>query len=439
MPSFSSLVNYLKKIRHFITSNRYFFYAWLAEMFSEAALNLIIIIISILSSEGFGGSNLKNSSFGIAILLNFATFPGLILAPLTGVIADWFPKKKIVIIVNTLRFLAVFIFIIFSGWNNVFVAYGLILVLSVILQFAIPAEGGLVPLLVKKENLLFANSLYTIDIYGTLIIDFFIAGILLSVIGIPMTFVFICLLFLICLFFVFQIKVTNEKIDQTKSINDFTQIIRKLFKDVKEGMVFAFKSSTVRFSLIHLFFLQLVAIFLLTLIFRIADEIFNVSPRTAGLVVLTPLGLGVLIGFILMNTRFRKIKRVKLTLVGTFFSSLAFFLITILSISSFEFLERYSMRKFLGGAGLGFFGFSLPFLLIPAQTMIYENTKVGFRGRVLGIWTALTSSFSAFLSIAFGYITDRINNLTFPLAFVGIIASLYSFLIFKFAKKEVEK
>jgi len=123
MPSFSSLVNYLKKIRHFITSNRYFFYAWLAEMFSEAALNLIIIIISILSSEGFGGSNLKNSSFGIAILLNFATFPGLILAPLTGVIADWFPKKKIVIIVNTLRFLAVFIFIIFSGCNNVFVAY----------------------------------------------------------------------------------------------------------------------------------------------------------------------------------------------------------------------------------------------------------------------------------------------------------------------------
>jgi len=101
--------------------------------------------------------------------------------------------------------------------------------------------------LVKKENLLFANSLYTIDIYGTLIIDFFIAGILLSVIGIPMTFVFICLLFLICLFFVFQIKVTNEKIDQTKSINDFTQIIRKLFKDVKEGMVFAFKSSTARF------------------------------------------------------------------------------------------------------------------------------------------------------------------------------------------------
>ena len=127
-------------------------YTWTGEFFNQAAINILLIIISILSHEGALSASTKNSATSIAVIVNLATLPGFILAPIAGVIADWYNKKRILLIVSYLRFIALTIYIFISGWQNIWASYFLVFFHASLLQFAIPAEGGMIPKLVKKKK-----------------------------------------------------------------------------------------------------------------------------------------------------------------------------------------------------------------------------------------------------------------------------------------------
>lgn len=421
------------EIKRFIQANKNFFFLWLAEMFAEASLNLILIVMSILSSEGVLSQSTKNTSVGIALILNLATLPGLVLAPFAGVLADWFSKRRIVLIVNIIRFSLLAVFVAIGGWNFLVLSYVLILILSTILQFSIPAEGGLIPQLVEKKNLLFANSLFTIDVYGTLVIDVVAAGILLSFLGIQFTFVIAAILFLASIFFISKVRI-KEKHVRPHSLKYLLEIIIHLLRDAKAGLVYAFRTTVLRFALAHLFIMQIVGLTLATLIFRIGDEIFGVSPRTAGVVVLSPIAMGVLISFVLLNTIGRKRSRIKLLFIGTLFGTFSFGLMSVISLAN-AMLARLFIDRATAIMSLFALGFSLPFIIIPAQTLIYENTLHEFRGRIMGIWLALTASLSSVATIFVSVITDKFENITIPITLIVIVGFIYSCYLFRVTKK----
>jgi MFS family permease len=201
---------------------------------------------------------------------------------------------------------------------------------------------------------------------------------------------------------------------------------------VKEGIRYSFSVKQLRFALTHLFLLQIVALSLVTLVFRIGDEIYGVSPRSAGLIVFLPLIIGLGGGFVSLNILGRRSSRLKLILFGTIFAVIGFSCMSLSSIIG----EWWYLDKIVGSLSLFIVGLAGPFLLIPAQTLIYENARNDFRGRVMGVWFALTSSLASLVALLVSYVTDRMGHVVAALVIIVVVASAYSFLLYRLLRKK---
>jgi len=219
-----------------------------------------------------------------------------------------------------------------------------------------------------------------------------------------------------------------------RSINYLLGFFSNLIKDVGSGIKYSFGKSKLRFALFHLLLLQIVALTLVTIIFRIGSEIYGVSPRTAGIVVFVPLIVGLLLGLATLNIFGRNKSRVKLIWLGTIFSSFAFGLMAVIALAD-DFLEKYLLSQIIATISLVAVGICVPFLLIPGQTLLYENTEKSFRGRVLGIWQALTSSLASVVAIFIGFLTDRVGDVFIAIILIVIADIIYSIVIYWLQKK----
>ncbi len=104
---------------------------------------------------------LTGSAWMLGLVGFCANVPVLLLSPLAGVVADRFPRRRIVMVAQTLSMLQAFTLagLTFSGRIEVVHLLGLALSLGVLSAFDIPARQALFIRLVGKEDLLNAISL----------------------------------------------------------------------------------------------------------------------------------------------------------------------------------------------------------------------------------------------------------------------------------------
>lgn len=417
-----------------VRASRSFLKLWLAQICTQSAVSVISIMFGILSHEGVLSVSTKESSLGMGLIIVLSTFPGLIIAPIAGVFADWFSKKSIMIASNLVRFFLLSIFILIGGWENLWLSYLLVVLLSVVLQFFIPAEGGLIPFLVDKEYLLLANSLFSLTVYSSFAVGWAFSGLLLNILGISNTLMFCGVLFLISALLLYNIKV-EEAERKERSLLYLVDFVSVLIRDVKKGVIYSFKHSKLRFALLHLFFLQVGGFTLVTIVLKIGDEIYGVSPRTAGIAVLAPVVIGLFLGFASLNTLGRSRSRIKLIWLGTLFCAVGFALMSAISMAN-GFLSEFLVDKMVATASLVAVGLSIPYLLIPGQTILYENTKPSFRGRVLGVWLALTTSLASLVATGIGFLTDKTKEVTFAVTLIVILDMIYSMVLYWLIQKK---
>jgi MFS family permease len=429
---------FFSKIKSTVINNKSFLFLWISQVFTESAVSIINILIGILSDEGTLSTATKDSASGIGLILVFALLPGLIFAPIGGVVADWFSRKIIMITANVVRFLLIVGFILIRGWTNRWISYGLIFSLSVALQFFIPAAGGLTSTLVQKKYMLFANSLFSITVYGMLAVGLVFAGLSLNIFGVERTFLIAAILFVFSTALLSSISdPSKRKKKKVTVLLDIIKVIKSLLKSLKVGLVYSFKKPLVRYALIHMFLLQIVGLIIATLVFRIGSEIYGVSARSAGLVVFSPLVIGLLVGLVFLNTFGRKKNRIQLIWWGTLVSFFGLSFMLVISWFRDSFVNVF-FKQVVSTLSLLFVGATIPFLLIPGQTIIHENTKEKFRGRVLGVMLALTSSIASIVASVFGVFTDAIGDISFPLFFIVISDILYSLILyFVFIRKKL--
>lgn len=428
-------ISQLEKIRNLIDESRNFFTIWIAQILTQTAVSITSILIGILSHEGVLSPGTKDSSASIGIIVALSNFPDLIISPIAGVFADWVEKKKIMIYSNLIRFVMLLGFIFLAGWENLFASYVLVFLLALVLEFFIPAEGGLIPQIVSKKYMLLANSLFSLTVYSTLAVGVAFSGIILNILGIRTTFLICAFLFLVSTLLIRKLHVKEADIKKVKG-EKMIKLIIELIKDVKNGVRYAFKEKVIRFALLHLFLLQIVALTLITIVFRIGKEIYGVSPRTAGVVVFAPMLVGLIFGLAVLNILGRKKNRVRLIWFGTNLSSIGFGLMAIVSVLKGSVVE-YMIRQSISTLSLVAIGGAMPFLLIPAQTLLHENTENKFRGRVLGIWLALTSSCASIVAVFIGYLADRVGDIFIAIIIIVLLSMSYSSFLFYLIKKKI--
>src|SRR3989344_7120966 len=159
-----------------VISNFNFRMLWFAQIVSQVSLNILSFVLAI---EVY---RLTSSNTAVSLILLTFGLPAIFFGFIFGGIVDQFDKRKIIFFCNLSR---AFIFIVYYFFSsNLFMLYALSVVTAIITQLFIPAEGPSIPKLVKKDDLLSANSLFTITFYLLTVIGSIFAGSLLKGLGI---------------------------------------------------------------------------------------------------------------------------------------------------------------------------------------------------------------------------------------------------------------
>ncbi|MFP5501599.1 MAG: MFS transporter [Candidatus Sericytochromatia bacterium] len=148
-----------------VLRNRSFLVLWLGQVFSQTADKLVFILLVSIVGELSTSSTVMSSSLAIHAA------PSVLLGAFAGVLVDRWDKRWVMIVTNVLR--AVFVIMLgLWGHQDVALAVALAFLVACAAQPFIPAEGATIPLVVKREHLLQANSLFATTMIGSIIVAF---------------------------------------------------------------------------------------------------------------------------------------------------------------------------------------------------------------------------------------------------------------------------
>jgi Na+/melibiose symporter-like transporter len=160
-----------------VIKNRDFLKLWGAQITSQTAQQIVNIALVLQVSAITGSST---ATAGIVICF---TVPAILFAAIAGVFVERHSKKKILVMTNVGRGLMVLGYLLTgTSWGAgaaLPIFYITTLLFSSVSQFFNPAEASLIPLLVKKEQLVAANSLFNLTLPATQLGGFVLLGPLL--------------------------------------------------------------------------------------------------------------------------------------------------------------------------------------------------------------------------------------------------------------------
>lgn len=401
---------------------------WLAQIFTAYAIGALVVGIAVLADEGRIVGEFKGLAVSVSLVIFLAYVPGAFFGPISGVFADLFDKKKIMIISNFVRL--VLAVILFFYWEVGIVAYLIILLMSIVGQFFFPSEAASIPILVEKKDLLLANTLFAVVVYSSAIVGIVISGISLRFLEPEEFFLVPTVLFFIGFILVLFLPSNGYKYDAKKdvyfSIDGIRIALRMTLNSIKEIYSYMQENSYVKGVILHLFLVNVLVWTVLGIGFRISREIYNSDKIGMITFVILPGLIGLAIGAVLLHKVFHNNDRVKLVKGGITVVGVGLLSVAMGGILRY-FFDLSFIPMVLAILGVFLVGLSGAYLVIPAQTMLNENVDKKFLGRVYGMWLAIVNSLAAFPPLLLSLIADRFTNISFFVLLLGIFVIYYSY------------
>src|SRR3989338_4654520 len=382
-----------------VLSVKPFLFLWLAEVFSQIAMNMINFVLIIVAF------NLTQSSTAVSgIVLSF-TIPAILFGVLAGVYTDRWNKKKILFITNIIR--AILLVFLMMWHQNLFAIYAHSFAVSIATQFFIPAETPMIPLLVRKEFLLSANALFGMGLYGSILIAYALSGPVLIFLGDSHTFGFLAVLFLTASFFVTLIRYKNAVLDGPRNGAGELTIIG----EIKNAAHLIAKTGKVFHSLFLLIMVQLLILILAVIGPGFAQQILGITVKEFPALFVTPAAIGMVVGAVVLSHFFHNHPKDKMVSVGIAISGIVMFLLP------------YSSRISLVLAAF-LLGVANALIFVPSNTIVQEETSDELRGKIYGFLNTMVAMCSIIPVIMVGRLAD-----TFGVASVLTGIAIVIFLI----------
>ena len=367
--------------------NRNFLILWIGQLLSQLADRMLVAIL-LLNVHYLTNNNLAMSlpmiSFGLS---------ALIFGAIAGVYVDRWHKKKILIYSNIFRAILILSFTFFPiARNSLLLIFTISFAIFTIAQYFIPAESSSIPLIVKKDQLLAANSLFM----GTWMIATVVAfGLisLLSSIGINIKIIYAIAAGLYVLAALDLSSLKLEEKPHSKKHN-----LRSIIRDYMQGLSYVYKNNKapIKYHLLQIFIASSIIAILSELTISFVQNTLNQGQESFGYFVAFA-GIGMGVSILTLPKLANKISKRNLITSGFLISSLM--LIGISTTSNIYLVLIY----------IFFLGFGNGYITIPIQTILQETTPSKIRGRIFGIQ-------NVFISAAF----------TLPVVIAGYLADIYS-------------
>ena len=374
---------------------------WIGQIFSQLADKFYIVLMVYLIAQYWVTSTPQENGalaeIASAIRMDFETraqritllatgvyvantIPAMVLGSVAGVWVDRWPKRRVMVASNGLRALLVVLtpFFLLPGphWLGLSWGYWALLVMtfleSVLTQFFAPAEQAAIPLLVPKEHLLAANSLYQATSMGATIVGFALGDPILR--GLDSLFQGVGLkggefLLLPFCYGMAAISLSTIRMREQPRAHQGESV----WKEIVAGLQVLRERASVRTAMVHLVLLYSLLAALYVLAISLASAIQGLGPTGFGSL-LAMSGLGMAIGAVVVAQVGHGFSRRRLAAAGL--GAITWSLVLLGQL-------RGNLTYTLGLCTL--LGIGAALVAIPAQTTIQEDTPESQRGRVFGL------------------------------------------------------
>jgi len=390
-----------------LLKNRSFMLLWIGLLLSQLGDKVFFVLMIALLENYTPPPGLAENSMYSTLMVAF-TLPAILFGSAGGIFVDRFSKKLVLVGSNLVQ--AILTLLIAFLPQNFFILLILTFAISTLAQFFAPAEQAAIPVLVRKENFMAANALYSSTMMGALIVGFAIGEPILSLAKTVLgpdygQEIIVCCLYLFSGLAIQPINFRNEH----TSTDDIRSVINPV-ADFKEGVRYLKKNRLILNAMLQLTTLYCVFAALMVLAIRLAAD-FGLKEQQFGFF-LAAAGIGMVIGAGTLGHWGDKLHHKPLPLIG--------FLVMALVLGVFTFTHNLLLA--LGLSGLLGMGASL--IGVPMQTLIQQQTPPSMYGKVFGFQNhAVNIALSAPLAIT-GPLTDALGLRTVLVAMSVVVATV---------------
>src|SRR5439155_1991662 len=279
---------------------------WLAQAATQIGGNMVIFGLTVIISKSTGSTTAVS-----ALILTFL-LPAVLFSALAGVFVDRLDRRLVLIFTNVLRGLA-FIAMFFGG-TNLAVIYLLNITVSTITVFFAPAEAAMIPKVVPRAQLLSANGIFTLVLNAAFAHGFRLVGTLIvKIFGAQALLVVVAALYFVADGFCSTLPSAPPAASlgptgARRRVREAENAVGSVLTQLGEGLTYIRNHREIRWSLIYLGIAASLVGVLGVLGPNFAQKTLGLGPEDFVVVVL-PLGVGIVMGILLLNAYGRLIAR----------------------------------------------------------------------------------------------------------------------------------
>jgi predicted MFS family arabinose efflux permease len=312
-----------------LLKNKNFVFLWIAQILSQLADKIFFLFMIVLVTK----NSFSNSS--VSILTVFFTIPSILFSAIAGVFVDRWDKKYIMILSNVFRS---FFVVILPFSESIYYIYFITFFVSTFTQFFAPAESSLMPALVKKEELLSANSLFMSTWLISIVIGFASGERLIHNFGENFAHFGIAIMYIIA---TISLIIVSSPKEGYKKVNIWDSFINEL----KEGWRYIIDNKLILYSLIRQIIIFSAFASLSVLVIGFVNDILYLKPAFFGYL-LAIAGLGMTFGSLFVNKIDSKLGKQKVIFISFVLTGISLIILSFTNqVAKFFGMDKISQQK----------------------------------------------------------------------------------------------
>jgi MFS family permease len=405
--------------------NRPFLLLWLSQVFTQIGGNMVLFGLTVIVLDT------TQSNTAVSVLILSFLGPAVLLSAVAGVYVDRLDKRLVLVGTNLLR--AGMFVLLWALRDSLPLILLLNAIVSTITVFFAPAEASMIPRLVPRKQLVAANGVFTLTLNAAFAVGYaLLGGIVVTIAGAPGLIIVVAVFYLVAALFCWWLPPApagEAGPDGSSAARASAAAMDSTLGQLREGIAYIRKNPSITWSLVYLGIAASLVGVLGVLGPDFAKSALGLEPKDFAVVVL-PLGFGIVMGILVLNSWGHLIPRRRIIEGGLV--ALGILVILIVSVGPVsrlllkaeEVAGLVPLADFTSLISIVVFvallaGIAYAFVAIPAQTQLQEELPTDVRGRVFGVLNMLVSTASFLPIIIVGPLSDAIST-TNVLYLVGI-------------------
>jgi MFS family permease len=411
-----------------VLRNRNFLLLWLSQATTQVGGNMVLYGLTVLVFSA------THSNSAVALLLLSFLAPAVFFSAVAGVYVDRLDRRLILVVTNLLR--AGMYALVFLAGDNVAAIFILNVAISTLTTFFAPAEAAMIPALVPRGQLLAANGIFTLTLNAAFAVGFALFGPLVVKLAGPEALILtVAVFYLVAMVFTLTLPAAPPSrggLSPAEAVKDTERAVESTFGQLREGLIYIRDHRTITWSLVYLGITASLVGVLGVLGPDFASRTLGLA-ETDFVVVILPLGLGIVTGILVLNSYGKYLPRRALMEGGLVVLGILLVMLAAAGpitrllqrasgLTPFDLSALVSLLAVV--VAIAFLaGMCYALVAIPAQTRLQEELPEEVRGRVFGVLFSLISVASLVPIIIIAPISDLVGT-TVVIVAVGVLVSL---------------